>query len=546
MIAGACFGVLWMGAMATMPAALGAAVEAMVRRDRAALIGWSSALLAIGILQAAAGVMRHRRAVTNFLVAAVRVQQLVARQAARLGGELIRTVDAGEVANFGSNDVERISRAYDVTARLAGAIVSYIAVAVLLLVRSPELGLVVVLGVPVSVAAIAPIMRPLERRQTVERERRADASSLAADTVVGLRVLRGLGGEAVFAERFNASSQHVRAAAVSTALAQANLDGLQVLLPGALLVAVTWLGARLVVSGRVTPGELVAYYAYAAFLVIPLRTFTEAVAKWTAALVGADRVLTLLRREPPLADGHGASEPGVGPLVDSTTGLSIEPGLLTAVVPTDPEEAERLVQRLGRYADPDDAQRIVTLAGVSLAELPISTVRRRILIVGREPVLLAGTLAEALNPPRSSIPRVDTVPISVAAALDAASATDIVDGLPEGLDTEIPERGRTLSGGQRQRIVLAAAFLADPDVLILDEPTSAVDSYTEAAIADRMVVLRAGRTTVVVTTSPVMLERADRVVFLARKVKAVGLHRDLLHGDPDYRSVVTRGVPLGS
>jgi len=137
-------------------------------------------------------------------------------------------------------------------------------------------------------------------------------------------------------------------------------------------------------------------------------------------------------------------------------------------------------------------------------------------------------------------------PISVAAALDAASATDIVDGLPEGLDTEIPERGRTLSGGQRQRIVLAAAFLADPDVLILDEPTSAVDSYTEAAIADRMVVLRAGRTTVVVTTSPVMLERADRVVFLARKVKAVGLHRDLLHGDPDYRSVVTRGVPLGS
>ena len=436
-LGGACFGIAWMGAQACIPAVLGAAVEAMVRKDRTALVQWCALLLALGVTQAAAGVLRHRRAVTNFLVAAVRVQQLVAVQASRLGGDLARTVDAGEVANYGANDVERIGRALDVSARLAGAIVAYVVVAVLLCWSAPWLGLIVVLGVPVSLAAVVPIMRPLERRQTLERDRRAEAASLAADTVVGLRVLRGLGGEAVFAERFAGASQLVRAATVRSALAQANLDALQVLLPGALLVAVTWVGTHLVVAGTITPGALVAYYAYAAFLVVPMRTFTEAAAKFTGALVGADRVLGLLRRTPLVVDPpEPVAAPGLGPLVDAATGFRAEPGRFTALVPTDPDEAEALVARLGRYAT-DGGQATgpdgVTLAGVALGDLSVADVRRLILVVDREPVLVSGTVGEALDPPRPG----DRVALEQ--ALWAASATDIVDGLPDGLETELPE-----------------------------------------------------------------------------------------------------------
>ena len=110
------------------------------------------------------------------------------------------------------------------------------------------------------------------------------------------------------------------------------------------------------------------------------------------------------------------------------------------------------------------------------------------------------------------------------------------------MDGVLEERGRALSGGQRQRVALARALLRDPDVLVLVEPTSAVDAHTEARIAERLAASRAGRTTVVVTASPLVLDRADTVLLVAgRVVTACGRHHDLLRSDPAYRDVVLRG-----
>jgi putative ABC transport system ATP-binding protein len=109
------------------------------------------------------------------------------------------------------------------------------------------------------------------------------------------------------------------------------------------------------------------------------------------------------------------------------------------------------------------------------------------------------------------------------------------------MDVRITERGRSLSGGQRQRLALARSLITDPEVLVLDEPTSAVDSHTEARIAEGVRTLRTGRTTVMFTSSPLLLDHADRVVLVhAGEVAAVGLHRDLVHTEPRYRAVVTR------
>jgi ABC-type multidrug transport system fused ATPase/permease subunit len=127
-------------------------------------------------------------------------------------------------------------------------------------------------------------------------------------------------------------------------------------------------------------------------------------------------------------------------------------------------------------------------------------------------------------------------------ALAVANAQDVLDALPEGLDAEIDERGRSFSGGQRQRLVLARALLADPEILVLVEPTSAVDAHTEARIARDLRASRRGRTTVIVTTSPLVLDQADRVVLVDRgRAVAEGTHRELLATSERYREIVTRG-----
>jgi len=533
--AGVALGIVWMVAQALMPYALGRAVQdGLVERDAGALAIWAGVLLGLGVVQAAAGVMRHRVAVLNWLQASYRLIQVVAHHAARAGPAVRAQLTTGEVVATVSNDALRAGGAFDITARLGGAVASYVVVAAVLLSASTELGLIVLLGVPLLAATLSTIIRPLQRRQREQREEIGRLTALGADTVAGLRVLRGIGGEEVFLGRYRERSQRVRRAGVRVAVPQATLDASQVLLPGIFVVLVTWLGARFALSGQIGPGQLVAFYGYAAFLVIPLRTAAEAVDKVTRALIGARRMLDVLDVERIVGDpAEPAAEPPASvPLTDARSGLVLEPGLLTCLVSSLPEEAAALADRLGRFVDDDG----VALGGVPLVDLPIETVRRRILVSETDPLLFSGALRAELDPRGRG--RDDA---ALLAAVEIANAEDVLDALPEGLDEHVEERGRGFSGGQRQRLVLARALLADADVLVLVDPTSAVDAHTEARIARRLRDARAGRTTLVVTGSPLMLDQADRVAFLADgRVVAVGGHRELLRTTPSYRETVTR------
>jgi ABC-type multidrug transport system fused ATPase/permease subunit len=531
---GIVYGTIWMGTLAVVPALVGRAIDQGVAEgDRAGLLRGSALVLAAGLVAAAAGILRHRIAVVNWLTASYRVQQLLVRQAVRLGGALPRRVPTGEVAAVGSHDAERIGSAMDVVARLAGALVSFGIVAVLLLRASSTLGLLVVAGVPLLSAGVGPLLRPLHRRRVRHRELVGRLTTVGADTVSGLRVLRGIGGEEVFSRRYAAASQEVRAAGLAAARVQSLLDAAEVALPGVFMVAVTWLGARLAVAGQVGVGELIAFYGYAAFLVLPVRTVTEAADKFTRALVAARRAVQVLALEPELVSGSSGREPPPGAtLVDGPSGLVMEPGQLTAVVAGVPEEAAAIADRLGRFADGDE----VRLGGVDLRDLPLEVVRRRVLVSEHDPRLFTGRLGDELDPTGEALPE------RVLAAVATASASDILEALPGGLDSEVTERGRSFSGGQRQRLVLARALAADPEILVLVEPTSAVDAHTEARIADRLAAARRGRATVVCTTSPLLLDRADKVALVVDgRVVAQGTHRELLDTEPRYRAVVTRG-----
>jgi ABC-type multidrug transport system fused ATPase/permease subunit len=531
---GMTFGVIWMLAQALLPYALGRAVDdGLAAGDNRALLGWASVLLALGTVQAVAGVLRHRAAVSNWLQASFRMVQVVAHHAARSGPAVRAKLTTGEVVATVSNDAMRAGGAFDITARLAGAIASYFVVAAILLTTSFVLGLVVLLGVPVLVMSLSFVIRPLQARQREQREEVGRLTALGADTVSGLRVLRGIGGEQVFLSRYRGRSEQVRRAGVRVALPQSTLDSAQVLLPGIFVVLVTWLGARLAVEGRIRPGELVAFYGYAAFLVIPLRTAAEAVDKVTRAFVGAQRMLDILRIEPQVAEpAVPAAEPPQGlPLSDSRSGLVVEPGLFTCVVSAVPQEGVELVDRLGRFVDDDG----VLLGSVPITSLPVEVVRRRIVVSETDPLLFSGPLQDELDPWGHA------TEAELLAAIEVANAEDVLDALPEGLDGLVEERGRSLSGGQRQRLVLARALLAGAEILVLVDPTSAVDAHTEARIARRLREARRGRTTVVLTASPLVLDQAERVVFLEHgRVAATGTHRELLQTAPAYRATVTR------
>jgi ABC-type multidrug transport system fused ATPase/permease subunit len=526
------FGIVWMLAQAVMPALVGKAIdEGVTERDASALAAWAGALAAVGLVQTGAGVMRHRFSVTNWLTAAYRVVQLVTRRATHVGAGLPQRVSTGEVVSVGSSDLPNFGNVMDVAGRAAGAVVSFVVVAAILLRTSQTLGLVVLVGVPVLLFAIGPLLRPLQVRTLAQREMTGQLNSQATDIVGGLRVLRGIGGEDVFHDRYARESQRVRGAGVRVGRMQALLDALQILLPGVLVVVVVWLGARLAVAGTISPGELVAFYGYAAFLVVPLRTATEFANKLIRALVAARRFCSIWSVEPAISDPAGPVPlPADGALVDRESGLVVTPGLLTAVVAASPDHAARIADRLGRYLDGE-----VTYGGVRLDAVTRTEVRRRVLVSDASSTVFSGPLRHAVDPWGTADE------LTLADALSAASGDDVLESLPEGWDTVVEERGRSLSGGQRQRVVLARALVADPDVLVLVEPTSAVDAHTEARIAASLVERRRGRTTVVTTSSPLLLDQVDEVALVVDgRVVTTGTHHDLLRTDARYRRAVTR------
>ncbi|MFH9250734.1 ABC transporter transmembrane domain-containing protein [Streptomyces lydicus] len=536
--AGATYGSLWMVGLMVPPYVLSRAIdEGLVPGRMPALLGWTAALLGVGVLNACLGALRHRTMTRIRMDATFRTVRTLVAHTVRLGAALPGRATAGEIVTIGIGDVGVISQTLTMTGPGVGGVLAYVVVAVLLLAVSPLLALVVLLGVPLLALLVGPLLGRLEGAEARYRERQGGLAARLTDLVGGLRVLAGLGGKEVFADRYRRESQALCREGYRVGAATSWIQALGVGLPTLFLAAVTWLAARMAAQGQLTVGELVAVYGYTAALVVPVSFFIEGGYDLTRGLVAARRVVRFLQWEPDAADGPAARAGTVrapeGPAVlrDPRSGVEVVPGQLTALVSARPAESAAVVDRLGRFAES-----AATWGAVRLDELPLAEVRGRILVADNEAELFAGTLREVLAGRR------DRTEEAIGDAVRTAMAEDIVRGLPAGLDSPVEARGRNLSGGQRQRLRLVRALLADPEVLLAVEPTSAVDAHTEAAVAARLHAARAGRTTVVTTTSPLLLARADTVCFLVDgRVAAVGSHRRLLDEQPGYRRLVARG-----
>ncbi|KUO14408.1 ABC transporter transmembrane domain-containing protein [Streptomyces dysideae] len=526
--AGALISSVWMVLLAASPYLLSRAVdEGLEPGDHEALAWWTAALFGVGAFNAWLSIMRHRTMTRLRMDANFRTVKVLVGQAVRLGAALPRRVGAGEVMTIGVGDVSTISNSLTVIGPGFGALVAYLVVAVLLLSVSVPIAVVVLLGMPAIGLLVGPLLRRLQRTETEYRERQGVLTARIADLAGGLRVLNGLGGKGLFADAFQRDSQRLRAQGYRVGSVTSWVQALGVGLPTLFLAVVTWLAARLAAQGAITVGELVSVYGFVAVLVRPVAFFVEWGYQVSRGVVAARRVVRFLSLEPMADTGtlDAPAEPSV--LHDPESGVRVLPGRLTALAGARPADAEAVVDRLGRYV-PSAA----TWGGVRLDEIVLARVRERILVADHEADLFAGPLRELVGGGDAQV---------IERAVRTAVAEDIVRGLPDGLDTPVDAQGRNLSGGQRQRVRLVRALLADPEVLLAIEPTSALDAHTEARLAQRLHAERSGRTTVVTTTSPLVLDRADTVCYLVDgKVAAVGGHRELLDGEPGYRALVAR------
>ena len=570
---------------AIVPAFLGQALDAGIEDGLNGRVwGIGALLLVLFVVYAIGDTMMSYFGVTAWMRTAFDVDRLVGRQISATGKDLSRQVSTGEVATIIASDADYLGKFIEHLPALLGAAASFLVVSVLMLRTSVSLGLIVILGMPLVAAIVTLVIRPLQKRQAVQREAQSAVTTVTTDTVAGLRILRGIGGEDVFARRYRDASQELRRRGVEVASSQATLMTLQVLLPGLFAAIVVWVAARMAVAGSLTPGGLITFYGYTAYLSWPLWVFTSSVQDYTRAVVGARRLSRLLEVAPAAGSlverlnlDPAAAHPVSGDLVDTGSGLHLKEGRMTALVCPDPQVSADLATRLGRFTD---AGPTVTLAGRPLTTMPLEQVRASVVVSGATAQLFTGTLREALDvrsgpdPQQAGLEdllRAETERTTGAdvdqqvrpqereapgddrliEAIGIADAGDVLTSLSEGLAGMITEKGRSLSGGQRQRVALARALLTEAPTLVLIEPTSALDSHTEARVAAQVHRARAGRTTVVVTASPLVLEACDEVVLLDSSGAELlrSTHRELMamardgHAQAaDYRAVVSRAM----
>ncbi|MDF5752231.1 ABC transporter ATP-binding protein [Spongiactinospora sp. TRM90649] len=516
---------------ALVPVLIGAAIDQAVAGE-----SWNRLLVWLGVLAVVYlglsfsyrfGARLGERAAAE---AAHEIRMAVVARVLHPGGGAGRDRLPGALTGVATEDARRVGMA--LMAVLAGiAACTGLGVASVVLLRtSVPLGLIVLVGTPALLWLGHRLSRPLEQRSAVEQESAAHASGVAADLVAGLRVLKGLGAETAAVERYRRTSRNSLAATLRAARAEAWQNGVVLALTGAFIALLALAGGTFAANGTITLGEFVAAVGLALFLQGPLQTLAWVNAELAQARASAARVAALLS-EPPAVTGGGRDLParvegavrlsGVSHGVLRHLDLDIPAGEHVAIAAADPAAAVALLRCLGREADPESGT--VELDGVPLCEVDPARLREAVLVAEHDSVLFDGSIGDNIGGDEASAGEV----------LAAAGAGELSPA------AQVGERGGALSGGQRQRVALARGLAAGRPVLVLHDPTSAVDAVTEARVAESVRRLRHGLTTVVVTTSPALLAAADRVLFLdGGRVADAAPHDDLLRRNEDYRKAV--------
>ncbi|MEV6722530.1 ABC transporter ATP-binding protein [Streptomyces xanthochromogenes] len=447
---------------------------------------------------------------------------------------------SGEVLTIATEDADQTADIVEVVPILISSMISLLIAAVALGMASLRLGLLVMVGTVAILSVLSVMSRRIGSSTKEQQARVARAGAKVADLITGLRPLHGFGGNHAAFRSYRKVSTEAKEQSVTVARVNGVYAGTALGLNAILAVSVTLTAGWLAFDGQIDIGQLVMAVGLAQFIMEPLKQFSDMPKYVMMARASAERMALVLSAPPVAAPGSEDAAPGGDLEIDcvrygSLQGLKfrVPVGEFTAIAAYQPRAAAELASILAVQVPPDDYEGVVRVGGRQLSGLTVDSVREHILVNPYDGEIFAGTLRSNIDPSGTSR--------TLSEAVEASMLTDVVALHREGLDYEVRDRGSNLSGGQRQRLSLARALAADTDVLVLRDPTTAVDAVTEQLIARNIAELRRGRTTVVITSSPALLDAADRVLVVdGGVVTAEGTHRKLLATDPAYSLAVTR------
>ncbi|MFJ8620745.1 ABC transporter ATP-binding protein/permease [Streptomyces clavifer] len=453
-----------------------------------------------------------------------------------------RDVDlkSGEVLTIATEDADQTADIIEVVPLLISSLVAVLVAAIALGLADIRLGLLVIVGT-VAILSVLSVMSKRIGAGTQEQQARvARAGAKVADLITGLRPLHGFGGNHAAFASYRKVSTDAKHQAITVAKVNGVYAGTALALNAVLAAAVTLAAGWLAFDRQITIGELVMAVGLAQFIMEPLKLFSEMPKYVMMARASAERMALVLSAPPVTVPGTERPAAGGDLEIDCVRygalrklKFQVAAGEFVAIAAYQPRSAADFASILAVNIPPHAYEGAVRVSGQELSDLAIEAVREHMLVNPYDAEIFAGTLRTNIDPSGTSR--------MVPEAVEASMLTDVVALHREGLDHSVRDRGANLSGGQRQRLSLARALAADTEVLVLHDPTTAVDAVTEQLIARNIAKMRRGRTTVVITSSPAVLDAADRVLVLDDGViTAEDTHRNLLATDEAYCVAVAR------